>query len=64
MYSTGDDVPDEENCCKSVLDDRPLFTAQGTCFYTKRRIYEAHPYTWSSVEAWLKFDGEQSPSKS
>ena len=44
-----------------MFEERPFFTSQGTCFYTKAVTHEAYPHTWSSVEAWLKFDKEASP---
>ncbi len=56
-------IPDHRSCCKVLLEERPIFTAQGTCFYTKRPTFETHPFTWSSVEVWTHFNQDKSPSE-
>ena len=35
-------------CCSEMFDERPMFTAQGTCYVSNMRIVETSPFTFSS----------------
>ncbi len=63
MYMAKDGIPDEENCCKQIFDDRPIFTSQGVCYTAKTVVYEANPYSWSTVEFWFKYNETNTPSE-
>ena len=53
---------EEEDCCRRFFDgERPSFTVQGTCFNARMKVYERSPFSWSSVEIWLRYDREDVP---
>ena len=44
---------DHAKCCDTIFNSRPIFSREGTCFTTKKRIMETTPYAFSSVKVWL-----------
>ncbi len=62
QFFTGAGIPEETNCCKAFFRERPYFVTHGTCFVAKSSALEHYPFSWSTVEFWVRFDPSLSPS--
>ena len=51
----------KQHCCGLLFDAEPIFTNRGTCYRTKRKIYENFPYTFSSIKVWTKLLKKETP---
>jgi len=61
FFFSSPNFPNQKKCCDVLFNSDPVFTYAGTCFTTKRAIFETMPFTYSSVKVWLNSQTAISP---